>query len=151
MAEKADNTGCAKIFGLHLRFFSRLRPRGWGGKERKEIEFREDYVEVLGDSGYAGWQRSAGLSHRDLPEADGLEFAEDPGDVAGFSSGVPLPGQPCADPAGQKTDADMIDDPLGSAMKNGPHFQVTLEFAEVSSTSKKFGRRPEIARLRAVL
>ena len=24
----------------------------------------------------------------------------------------------------------MIDDPLGSAMKNGPHFQVTLEFAE---------------------
>jgi len=42
------------MFGLHLRFFSRLRPLRWGGKERKEIEFVEDYVEVLGDSGYAG-------------------------------------------------------------------------------------------------
>ena len=63
-------------------------------------------------------------------EADGLEFAQDAGDFAGFAVLAPLAGEAGADPVCEEADAHMVDDALGLAVEDGADLEVAFEFAE---------------------
>jgi len=110
--ERPINTGAADFFGLHLCLARKSCPLGRGREEGEELEFGEKGVEVCGHFGETRKQWSARGSERDLAETDGLEFAQDVGDFAGFTRGTPRYGEAGADPIRQEAPNLLFEQPL---------------------------------------
>ena len=96
----------------------------------EEFELLEEGVEFrrhLSEARHRGQSRFADL---DLAETNGLELTQDTSDLAAFSPRAPLSGKACADPISKKADAHMVDDAVGTVVKDRPHPQVAFEFAK---------------------
>jgi len=96
----------------------------------QELEFGELGVEFGGDFGDLFEDLESLVFEVEGAEPDGLEFAQDAGDFAGFPVQAPLAGEAGADPVGEEADADMVDDALGLVVEDGADFEVAFEFAE---------------------